>query len=827
MSEDTLAELAVRVSLRDELAKALDQLERRVEEFGDSANESLGTAGSGANELSEAFSGIGDIVSNLGSDGALGAVGDVVSGITGKVEELAGSFTQLATGAGGVGALASSLGIVAAALTAGAAASTAYVAAGTDFAHSAQEQISAVTPLAERIGITEEAYTRLGYAAEQVGADSERVYDVLQDLTQRAVNGAKDFERWGVATKDLNGGLLSSEEILRNVANRIAKASSATEQLAAADELGNDALVELLPLLRGGADALDRYGAEAQAAGAIISTYQVAVNRDFKDALESQEVAFDSLTRTVGSTFQPVLTTVYEEWGKFNLEMGEVVEELAPELRRAFTTIVEVVVDLTRVLTTGVPTALRALGSAVDVIIGWDLGSPLTAAGDAVERLQGRLQTLSQRLGEVTGEVKTSAVPALEEEARLRSIVTEETKKQTSAYRGQRTAVADLYANAQHQLALLISRAREAGEVDWAATLVGQADRLEELRGGIPALARDLERLQELQAAFARSSPLEQQLAQGYFGFDPEANTASLEATREALAAARAEYQNLTSTTAELFAGSEEEESRREVAAREAKVLQERLQQLQAFFQTRKEAIVSDFEERQALITELEASGVEANFDQLRIENAARLETELTRLAAEGEAKRTQIKTQGEQERLRVEQQVGALRQRAAQQVTGALISIGSALISSQEQDGKAAFAFQQAAAVAQIVVNTAIGISNAYRDLPIYAAPAAAVAIGAIGAAQIGTVIATSIGSGGSASVPSAGFSGPSAGSLPDVPDTPSDQERRNDEGSIAVFAIGDSSVDELVDLIADKINTGDRVIISRGSRQAEELRG
>jgi hypothetical protein len=78
----------------------------------------------------------------------------------------------------------------------------------------------------------------------------------------------------------------------------------------------------------------------------------------------------------------------------------------------------------------------------------------------------------------------------------------------------------------------------------------------------------------------------------------------------------------------------------------------------------------------------------------------------------------------------------------------------------------KKMFATGKAFAIADAVINTAVGISRAYKDLPIWAAIPASISIAAAGAAQIATIRAAQPGS---ASSPKGGGSMP-IGSAPQL---------------------------------------------------------
>jgi len=136
------------------------------------------------------------------------------------------------------------------------------------------------------------------------------------------------------------------------------------------------------------------------------------------------------------------------------------------------------------------------------------------------------------------------------------------------------------------------------------------------------------------------------------------------------------------------------------------------------------------------------------------------------------------------------------------------------------EKVGRAVFLFKQAVAAADIVVSTATAIAEALPNYPL----AAAVAI--TGALQLATVVATTIGG---ASSSSGVGSAPS--STPEVEDIePADEPEGRASVEVhfhgAVIGDDDTAKQWITDVLAEAVEDRDLVIISGGSRQAQEIR-
>lgn len=369
-----------------------------------------------------------------------GHAGDQIESSFGRsIENVQGRLGVLGELLGGAASRAGATGL---ALGAAGAALIAFGASASSAAASAERLITQQSRMAARLSIGIESFTGLSDVARRYGADAEDVADVLGELTQRALNNEKDFQSFGIATRDANGVLLDTQTLFENVADRIAKASTATEAFAIADDLASDAGRRLLPVLRRGSDAIERQIDVAQRRGELITREQEQLSGSYRHALDEAAKAFGALGRQIGVSFMPII---------------EVSIELVTDMTRA-----------ARILITPFTDLIQLFGE-------------LAGGG-------GRLLEVQRSSNQVFA---SDTRPKLEEEKKLRKSIADEIDRQRQAITSLRDEQIS-GAEAAAQAAFLASRRRGGGDV--IAVANAQIGKLNELSDEIASFEGALAR---------------------------------------------------------------------------------------------------------------------------------------------------------------------------------------------------------------------------------------------------------------------------------------------------------------------------------------------
>jgi len=172
---------------------------------------------------------------------------------------------------------------------------------------------SKIYDMSKRTGVSAEALSVLGYAAEQTGTDVDALEKGLRKMRKTvgdAIGGSKSAQKalgnLGLTVQDLQG--LSPDQQFRLIADRIDKISDpALKAAAAASIFGTRIGPMLMPMLEGGAAALDDYAAQAEKLGLIMSSEDAAAADAFGDGLKDLTLALKKTAITIGAALAPFL----------------------------------------------------------------------------------------------------------------------------------------------------------------------------------------------------------------------------------------------------------------------------------------------------------------------------------------------------------------------------------------------------------------------------------------------------------------------------------------------------------------------------------------
>ena len=189
-----------------------------------------------------------------------------------------------------------------------------FIAAAKVFADTGDQ----LDKMALRTGISVEALSRLGFAAEQSGADLATVEKGSKTLARsifdlgRGLSTQKDaFGEIGLAFKDLQN--LSPEKQFIEVAKSLAKVENASKRSALAQVLLGRAGQKLLPLFKEGAEGIEALAKEADDLGIVIDTKQAKRAAEFTDQLNRMGRVLQKGLIEIGDAVAPIFTKISEK----------------------------------------------------------------------------------------------------------------------------------------------------------------------------------------------------------------------------------------------------------------------------------------------------------------------------------------------------------------------------------------------------------------------------------------------------------------------------------------------------------------------------------
>lgn len=184
---------------------------------------------------------------------------------------------------------------------------------------------------AQRYGLTTEAFQELEHAAQLSGATISDVGSALKDLSMKANDAAKGgeanakmFRRLGVSLKTANGQLKSADELMMDVADRIAKTKNPTQQLALAIGAFGGAGEKMLPMLKQGRKGIMEMRAEARELGHVISADAAASFQDFNNNMLRGRKVIEGWRNRLAAGLLPKVNELVDrfvKWSKANREV--------------------------------------------------------------------------------------------------------------------------------------------------------------------------------------------------------------------------------------------------------------------------------------------------------------------------------------------------------------------------------------------------------------------------------------------------------------------------------------------------------------------------
>lgn len=213
--------------------------------------------------------------------------------------------------------------------------------AGADAATQAGEQ-------AQALGLTIDAYGRLSFAAEQSGVSVEqfgtaitRLNVIINKAAQGNEAAAKLFQNLGVAIKDANGNVRSTEAIFQDLAEAFDRLPNGAQKSALAVQFFGRTGAELIPLLNEGREGLRALGKEAEALGIVFTEEQFRIGDALGDALDKLNTARKGITAQLGLLFAEDITRGANAFIALITRNREAIQAFAADLRSRVIPVVE------------------------------------------------------------------------------------------------------------------------------------------------------------------------------------------------------------------------------------------------------------------------------------------------------------------------------------------------------------------------------------------------------------------------------------------------------------------------------------------------------
>jgi len=194
----------------------------------------------------------------------------------------------------------------------------------------AMDEMGAMDEFASRLGMSADALTVLGYAAEQTGSDQTALNMALEKMQNNLAEAAAGtgtakaaLAELGLTASDVAS--MSADQAFAAIAEQIQTVGSASDRTRLAIDIFGRSGGQLINLLSGGAEGLNAFGAEAESMGLLMGDARGAVEAA-GDSINKMKRAWGAFVQQVAVLVAPALARIAEGLaaivGWFNRLMG-------------------------------------------------------------------------------------------------------------------------------------------------------------------------------------------------------------------------------------------------------------------------------------------------------------------------------------------------------------------------------------------------------------------------------------------------------------------------------------------------------------------------
>jgi hypothetical protein len=187
---------------------------------------------------------------------------------------------------------------------------------------------SDMVDMSQRTGVSVEALSELGFAAEQSGADLgtlEGSLKKMQKMLFEAASGSQSAQETlaslGLSVEQLSK--LSPDEQFKLIADRMSQITDPTLKTATAMAIFGKSGTQLLPMLSSGAKGIEELQQQARDLGLTMATEDAQAAEAFGDRIDVLWKVLKKIVFTIGSAVEPVLSAMIESTVKLVVMIGD------------------------------------------------------------------------------------------------------------------------------------------------------------------------------------------------------------------------------------------------------------------------------------------------------------------------------------------------------------------------------------------------------------------------------------------------------------------------------------------------------------------------
>ncbi len=292
------------------------------------------------------------------------------------------------------------------------------------------ESADAMNKSAQKVGTTTEMLSGLKYAADLSDVSFESLQKSLGKLSKNAFMAATQggaaataFATLGVNVKGTDGHLKDSGSLLQELADKFAAMPNSTEKTALAMQMFGKAGMDMIPLLNGGSEGLEKLRDEAEKLGVVISTDTAARAEEFNDNITRIKKSSEGLTNHIMADLLPAMGEVAQAFADSG-KNGSALTEISGGIKTIFETITIVAAEVAFTFK-GVGTEIGGIAAQVNALahadfsgfkqIGKSMKDDAEQARKELDEFEQRILNPPKRKAEESN--STGAIPSLDTEA--------------------------------------------------------------------------------------------------------------------------------------------------------------------------------------------------------------------------------------------------------------------------------------------------------------------------------------------------------------------------------------------------------------------------
>lgn len=305
------------------------------------------------------------------------------------------------------------------------------VAAFVSWMRSAIDAADATKAFAQKTGIAAKDVAGLQLAFKQGGVSSDQFTVGMGKLQKQMVDGNKTFAALGIETRNVDGSMRTTKDVLYDTANAFAGMRDGAAKSAAAIDIFGKAGVEMIPTLNEGAEGLSDMADMAAKLGLVIDSDTAEAADRFNDTAELLGLGLQGIARQAMAQLLPALSSVA---GGFLQAMtsGDTLRQVSDVLATGMKGLFTLIMGGAQIVNTFGKT-LGALGAQLAALASGDFRGMMDVGKAWMDDIKGDWSTTIKSVGSVWDGSAGQSVQAMAKVTATQRDMAVQTDKQDAA----------------------------------------------------------------------------------------------------------------------------------------------------------------------------------------------------------------------------------------------------------------------------------------------------------------------------------------------------------------------------------------------------------